>query len=66
MTKQEAIKMLKTSMDYYKAYRDAFYEKGDVALFGKYAAVVDAYRNAISIVEGIDEPKLDWAFDTHC
>ena len=66
MTKQEAIKMLKTSMDYYKAYRDAFYEKGDSALFGKYAAAVDAYRNAISIVEGIDEPKLDWAFDTHC
>ena len=53
-------------MDYYKAYRDSFYEKGDAALFGKYAAVVDAYRNAISIVEGIDEPKLDWAFDTHC
>lgn len=66
MTKQEAIKKLKTSMDYYKAYRDAFYEKGDYALFGKYAAAVDAYRNAISIVEGIDEPKLDWAFDTHC
>lgn len=53
-------------MDYYKAYRDAFYAKGDNALFGKYAAVVDAYRIAISIVEGIDEPKLDWAFDTHC
>lgn len=66
MTKQEAIKKLKTSMDYYKAYMDAFYELGDATLFGKYAAVVDAYRNAISIVEGIDEPKLDWAFDTHC
>lgn len=66
MTKQEAIKKLKTSMDYYKAYRDAFYELGDATLFGKYDAVVDAYRNAISIVEGIDEPKLDWAFDTHC
>ena len=66
MTKQEAIKRLKTSMDYYKAYRDAFYGKGDAALFGKYAAVVDAYRNAISVVESIDETKLDWAFDTHC
>lgn len=66
MTKQEAIEKLKNIMDYYKDYRDAFYEKGDAALFGKYAAVVDAYRNAISIVEGIDESKLDWAFDTHC
>lgn len=66
MTKKEAIKKLKTSMDYYKAYRDAFYAKGDNALLGKYAAVVDAYRIAISVVESIDETKLDWAFDTHC